>query len=55
MERLGGKSDITDPRFIVTHNGETDFKMIPRSSDGQMLSEDNLDYFGEPVDRKSVV
>ncbi|MFC8960796.1 N-6 DNA methylase [Bacillus subtilis] len=37
LERLGGKSDITDPRFIVTHNGESDFKMIPRSSDGQML------------------
>ncbi|WP_313800080.1 class I SAM-dependent DNA methyltransferase [Cytobacillus sp.] len=37
LERLGGKSDISDPRFIVTHNGESDFKMIPRSSDGQML------------------
>jgi type I restriction enzyme M protein len=37
LERLGGKSDISDPRFIVTHNGDPDFKMIPRSSDGQML------------------
>ncbi|MEC1264013.1 class I SAM-dependent DNA methyltransferase [Bacillus subtilis] len=37
LERLGGKSDISDPRFIVTHDGELDFKMIPRSSDGQML------------------
>jgi type I restriction enzyme M protein len=37
LERLGGKSDISDPRFIVTHDGEPDFKMIPRSSDGQML------------------
>lgn len=37
MDRLGGKGDITDPRFIVNHAGEPDFKMIPRSSDGQLL------------------
>lgn len=37
MDRLGGKGDITDTRFVVSHNGETDYKMIPRSSDGQML------------------
>lgn len=37
LERLGGKSDISDTRFIVSHDGEPDFKMIPRSSDGQML------------------
>jgi type I restriction enzyme M protein len=37
MDRLGGKGDISDTRFIVSHNGEADFKMLPRSSDGQML------------------
>jgi type I restriction enzyme M protein len=37
MDRLGGKDDITDTRFVVSHNGEAEFKMIPRSSDGQML------------------
>jgi type I restriction enzyme M protein len=37
LERLGGKGDITDTRFVVTHNGQVDFKMIPRSSDGQLL------------------
>lgn len=37
LERLGGKGDITDTRFVVTHDGEPDFKMIPRSSDGQLL------------------
>jgi len=37
MDRLGGKGDITDTRFVVSHNEEADFKMIPRSSDGQML------------------
>jgi type I restriction enzyme M protein len=37
LERLGGKGDITDSRFVVSHNGEADFRMIPRSSDGQLL------------------
>lgn len=37
MDRLGGKGDISDTRFIVSHNGNADFKMLPRSSDGQML------------------
>lgn len=37
MDRLGGKGDISDTRFVVSHNGEADYKMIPRSSDGQML------------------
>ncbi|AOR24143.1 type I restriction-modification system subunit M [Clostridium taeniosporum] len=37
LDRLGGKTDICDTRFIVSHNEEPDFKMIPRSSDGQML------------------
>ncbi|WP_338473338.1 class I SAM-dependent DNA methyltransferase (plasmid) [Niallia sp. XMNu-256] len=37
LERLGGKSGIFDTRFIVSHAGEPEFKMIPRSSDGQML------------------
>ncbi|MFX3673281.1 MAG: N-6 DNA methylase [Paenisporosarcina sp.] len=37
LERLGGKNNITDTRFVVTHKGQSDFKLIPRSSDGQML------------------
>jgi type I restriction enzyme M protein len=37
LERLGGKDDLTDPRFIVQHAGEPDFKLVPRSSDGQLL------------------
>jgi len=37
LERLGGKGDITDTRFIVTHKDEVDFRLIPRSSDGQLL------------------
>lgn len=37
LERMGGKGDIKDPRFIVEHAGDPEFKMIPRSSDGQLL------------------
>ncbi|KXH86788.1 class I SAM-dependent DNA methyltransferase [Sporosarcina sp. HYO08] len=37
LERLGGKTGISDTRFIVSHAGDPEFKMIPRQSDGQML------------------
>ncbi len=37
MDRLGGKGDITDTRFVVPHKDEPVLKMIPRSSDGQLL------------------
>ncbi|MGL5440167.1 MAG: type I restriction-modification system subunit M [Filifactoraceae bacterium] len=37
MERLGGKGDIADTRFVVSHKDEPELKMIPRSSDGQLL------------------
>lgn len=36
-DRLGGKADITDPRFVVNFKCDPEFKMIPRVSDGQML------------------
>ena len=36
-DRLGGKDDITDPRFVVNFKEDPEFKMIPRVSDGQML------------------
>lgn len=36
-DRLGGKVEITDPRFVVNFKGDPEFKMIPRVSDGQML------------------
>ncbi len=36
-ERLGGKKDITDPRFVVRFKQDPEFKMIPRVSDGQLL------------------
>lgn len=37
LERMGGKKDIKDPRFIIQHGGESDYSLITRSSDGQML------------------
>lgn len=37
MERLGGKGDISDTRFVVSHKDEPELKLIPRSSDGQLL------------------
>ena len=37
LERMGGKSDLTDPRFVVEHGGDPDYSLITRSSDGQMM------------------
>ena len=37
LERMGGKSDITDPRFVVEHDDDPDYSLITRSSDGQMM------------------
>ena len=37
LERMGGKSDIKDLRFVVEHGGEPDYSLITRSSDGQMM------------------
>ena len=37
LERMGGKSDIRDPRFIVEHAGDPEFRLLTRSSDGQMM------------------
>jgi len=37
MERMGGKKDIKDPRFLIEHGGDPEYSLITRSSDGQML------------------
>ena len=37
LERMGGKSGIKDPRFVVEHGGDPDYSLITRSSDGQMM------------------
>jgi len=37
LERLGGKDGIKDPRFLIEHDGNPEYSLITRSSDGQML------------------
>ena len=37
LERMGGKGDITDPRFVIEHGGDPEFSLITRSSDGQLM------------------
>jgi type I restriction enzyme M protein len=42
LERMGGKSGIKDPRFVIDHDGEPEYSLLTRSSDGQMLFLANL-------------
>jgi type I restriction enzyme M protein len=37
QERMGGKTGIKDPRFVIEHGGDPEYSLITRSSDGQML------------------
>ncbi|MDW7733157.1 MAG: class I SAM-dependent DNA methyltransferase [Methanolobus sp.] len=37
LERMGGKTGIKDPRFVVNHDDDPEFSLITRSSDGQMM------------------
>lgn len=41
LERMGGKKEFSDPRFIVNHGGDAEFKLITRSSDGQLMFQVN--------------
>ena len=37
LERMGGKDAVKDPRFLIEHAGDSEYSLITRSSDGQML------------------
>ena len=37
LERMGGKSGLSDPRFLVEHDGDPEYSLVTRSSDGQMV------------------
>lgn len=37
LERMGGKKDMRDPRFIIEHADNPAYSLVTRSSDGQML------------------
>ncbi len=36
LERMGGKKDMHDPRFVIEHGGDPEYSLVTRSSDGQM-------------------
>ena len=37
LERIGGKKDMRDPRFVIEHGDDPEYSLVTRSSDGQML------------------
>ena len=37
LARLGGKTGLSDPRFLVEHDGDPEYSLVTRSSDGQMV------------------
>ena len=37
QERMGGKGDLKDARFIVEHGDEAEFSLVTRSNDGQLM------------------
>jgi type I restriction enzyme M protein len=42
LDRMGGKTGIKDPRFLVAHDGDAEYSLVTRSSDGQLLFLANL-------------
>jgi len=42
LERMGGKTGVKDRRFLIEHNGDSEYSLLTRSSDGQMLFLANL-------------
>ena len=37
LDRMGGKDGLKDPRFVTEHAGDSEFSLVTRSSDGQLL------------------
>ena len=37
LERMGGKQGMRDPRFLIEHDGDLEYSLVTRSSDGQLL------------------
>ena len=37
LDRMGGKSGMTDSRFIIAHAKEPEYSLITRTSDGQLM------------------
>src|SRR5204863_8460006 len=37
LERMGGKDDLTDPRYVIDYAGDPEYSLLTRSSDGQLM------------------
>lgn len=37
LERMGGKGEMKDPRFVIQHANDPEYSLITRSSDGQLM------------------
>ena len=42
LERMGGKAGMQDPRFLIEHDGDPEYSLVTRVSDGQMMFLANL-------------
>lgn len=42
LQRLGGSKNIIDPRFVVNHDNNSEYSLVTRSSDGQLMFLANL-------------
>ena len=36
LQRMGGRKEMRDPRFMIEHAGDPEYSLVTRSSDGQM-------------------
>ena len=37
LARMGGKKNMADPRFVISHAGDPEYSLVTRVSDGQMM------------------
>ena len=37
LDNMGGKKDMRDPRFMIEHDDDSEYSLVTRVSDGQML------------------
>ena len=37
LDKMGGKSKMTDPRFVIQHSNDPEYSLVTRISDGQMM------------------
>jgi type I restriction enzyme M protein len=42
LERMGGKTGIQDPRFVIEYDSDPEYSLVTRTSDGQMMFLANL-------------